>query len=120
MPDTLRGKGPGVAFSAQLLHNLGHRHGAQVCAPTHAECGGLHCSLTVADHEHVGDLAQLGITDFGVHAVAAIVQFNTQVHGLELRRNLLSVGHVAVRNGNDHRATMRSMVERTPRCTIMG
>src|SRR5262249_38726587 len=102
LQDTLRNKDPGVTFSAQLLHNLGHRHGPQVCAPTHAESGGLRCRLTVTDYEHVGDLAQLSITDLGVHAVTAMVHFDTQALGLELCGNLLSVGHVAVCDGNNH------------------
>ena len=76
--DTLRGKSLGVAFSAQLLHDFGDRHGAEVGAAAHAQRGGLRRRLTVADDEHVGDLAQLGVADLGVHALAAAVHFDAQ------------------------------------------
>src|SRR5262249_59375715 len=101
------GEGPRVAFSAELLHDLGHRYSAQIRAPAHAQGRSLCRSFTVADHEHVGNLAELGVADLGVHAVAAAVHFDTQAVRLELSSDLLRVGQVAVRNGNDHRLCRR-------------
>ena len=86
-------------LGGQGLQEGGQRLYAEVPPVTMAHRHGASFGLAVPDHQHVGDLGQLGVPDLGLEALIAQVQVGAQAQGLGLRRCLSGEGVGAVRDG---------------------